>query len=53
MKLGLIFLFDFAFIIMGFTCFAQDDISKKITDEAIDARIAEVRMGDIIVKTDS
>jgi endo-1,4-beta-xylanase len=52
MKLGLIFLFDFAFIIMGFTCFAQDDISKKITDEAIDARIAEVRMGDIIVKTE-
>ncbi|MEJ2567566.1 MAG: endo-1,4-beta-xylanase [candidate division WOR-3 bacterium] len=52
MTLGLIFLFDFAFIIMGFTCFAQDDISKKITDEAIDARIAEVRMGDIIVKTE-
>ncbi len=32
-------------------CFAQDDISAKLTPSAIDARIAEIRMGDIIVKT--
>jgi endo-1,4-beta-xylanase len=32
-------------------CFAQDDISAKLTPSAIDARIAEIRMGDIVVKT--
>lgn len=32
-------------------CLAQDDITEKITPSAIDARIAEIRMGDIIVKT--
>ena len=32
-------------------CFAQDDIAAKLTPSAIDARIAEIRMGDIIVKT--
>jgi GH35 family endo-1,4-beta-xylanase len=32
-------------------CFAQDDIAAKITPSAIEARIAEIRMGDIIVKT--
>jgi endo-1,4-beta-xylanase len=51
MKLSLMFLFDFAVILIGLACFAQDDISKKVTDEAVDARITEVRMGTIIVKT--
>jgi len=32
-------------------CFAQEDISAKITSSAIEARIAEIRMGDITVKT--
>jgi len=31
-------------------CFAQDDISSKLTPSAINARIAEIRMGDITVK---
>ena len=52
MKLSLIFLFDFAFILIGLACFAGENISKKVTDEAIDACIAEVRMGDIIIKTE-
>ncbi len=32
-------------------CFAQDDTAVKITPSAINARIAKIRMGDIIVKT--
>jgi GH35 family endo-1,4-beta-xylanase len=32
-------------------CFAQDDIAAKLTPSAIEARIAEIRMGDIMVKT--
>lgn len=32
-------------------CFAEDSVSAKLTPAAIDARIAEIRMGDIIVKT--
>ncbi len=32
-------------------CFAQEDISAKLTPSAIDARIAEIRMGDITVRT--
>jgi endo-1,4-beta-xylanase len=32
-------------------CFAQDDTAAKLAPAAIDARIAEIRMGDIIVKT--
>ncbi len=32
-------------------CLAQDDISAKITPPAIEARIAQIRMGDIVVKT--
>jgi endo-1,4-beta-xylanase len=41
-------------VIITFTapvCSAQDDIAAKITPSAIEARIAEIRMGDIIVKT--
>ncbi len=32
-------------------CFAQDDISAKLTPSSIEARIEKIRMGDIIVKT--
>ncbi len=32
-------------------CFAQDDIAAKLTPSAINARITQIRMGDIIVKT--
>jgi endo-1,4-beta-xylanase len=32
-------------------CSAQDDIAAKLTPSAIEARIAEIRMGDMIVKT--
>ncbi len=52
MKIRLMFLFSFTVTLIGIFCFAEDDISKKVTDEAIDARIAEIRMGDIIVKTE-
>jgi endo-1,4-beta-xylanase len=31
-------------------CLAQDDVSAKITPAAIDARIAEIRMGNIVVQ---
>jgi endo-1,4-beta-xylanase len=50
-RISLMFLFCFAVTLIGISCFAEDDISKKVTDEAIDARIAEIRMGDILVKT--
>ncbi|MFH1372054.1 MAG: hypothetical protein ABII09_12320, partial [Planctomycetota bacterium] len=32
-------------------CLAQNDISARITPAAIDARIAQIRMGDIEIKT--
>jgi GH35 family endo-1,4-beta-xylanase len=32
-------------------CFARDDISAKLTPSAIEARIKEIRMGDILIKT--
>ena len=32
-------------------CCAQDDISAKVTPAAINARIAEIRMGDLIIMT--
>jgi endo-1,4-beta-xylanase len=41
------------FILLISACFAQNDISAKLTPEAIDARISEIRMGDIIIKTKS
>ena len=31
--------------------FSQENISEKLTTEAIDARIAEIRMGELIIKT--
>jgi GH35 family endo-1,4-beta-xylanase len=45
------FLILLVFTLIAPLCFAQDDISAKLTSSAIDARIAEIRMGDIIVKT--
>lgn len=32
-------------------CFARDDISAKLTPSAIEARIKEIRMGNILIKT--
>jgi endo-1,4-beta-xylanase len=52
MKIILMFLFDFSIFLIGLACFAGENISKKVTDEAIDARIAEVRMGNIMIKTE-
>ena len=51
MKTNLSFLLIFFITLIGIVCFAEDDVSAKITPEAINARIAEIRMGDIIVKT--
>ncbi len=51
MKISLMFLFGLMFIVIANVCFAEDDVAAKITPDAIDARIAEIRMGDIIVKT--
>jgi GH35 family endo-1,4-beta-xylanase len=45
------FLIPGAITLIAPACFAQDDPSAKLTPSAIDARIAEIRMGDIIVKT--
>jgi len=39
------------FIFIVSACFAQDDISAKLTAEAIDARISEIRMGDMMIQT--
>ena len=49
MKVGFLFLFFTALTVP--VCLAQDDIAAKLTPSAIEARIAEIRMGDIIVKT--
>ncbi len=51
MKIMLMFLFGLIVTLIGVVCFAEDDVSEKLSDEAIDARIAEIRMGDITVKT--
>jgi len=51
MKTMLMFLVIVVCSLITGVCFAQDDVSAKITPAAIDARIAEIRMGDIIVKT--
>jgi endo-1,4-beta-xylanase len=59
MKAKLIFSLVAAIILIAPVCFAQAktpeelaaEIKAKITPEAIDARIAEIRMGDIIVNT--
>lgn len=51
MKTNLMFFLIFSVTHIGIFCFADDDVSAKITEEAIDKRIAEIRKGDIIVKT--
>jgi len=53
MKAKSIFLPPFIITFFVPACLAQDDIPAKITPSAIDARIAEIRMGDIIIKTKS
>src|SRR4030042_1704414 len=45
------FLLPVIMTIIAPVCFAQDDISARLTPSAIEARIAEIRKGDIIVKT--
>ena len=51
MKAELRFLLMPVIMFFALTCFAQDDISARLTPSAINARIAEIRMGDIIVTT--
>jgi hypothetical protein len=45
----------FTFLILSIlfisVSFAQDDVSAELTPEAINARIAAYRMGDIIIET--
>ncbi len=48
-KLSLLLLVAEVFIVSN--CFAEDEVAAKITPAAIEARIAEIRMGDITVKT--
>ncbi len=50
MKINLMFLIIGVCTLIANVCFAEDDIAAKIAPEAIDARIAEIRMGDIVVK---
>lgn len=38
-------------LMMALSVFSQDDIAARLKPEAIDARIAEIRMGDLIIKT--
>jgi endo-1,4-beta-xylanase len=49
--LSRIFLIPVATALIAPACVAQDDIAAKLTPSAIEARIAEIRMGDMIVKT--
>jgi len=51
MKAKSLYLFLWAHMLILSVCFAQEDISAKLTQSAIDARIAEIRMGDIVIKT--
>jgi GH35 family endo-1,4-beta-xylanase len=52
MKLNLMFSLVFFISFFGVFCFAEDDISANITDEAIDKRIEKIRKGNIIVNTE-
>ena len=38
-------------VVLASVSVAQDEVAAKLTPSAISARIAELRMGDIIVKT--
>jgi endo-1,4-beta-xylanase len=51
MKSKLIYPVTFFALVYIPGCFAQEDVLAKLTPEAIDARISEIRMGDIIIKT--
>ncbi len=51
MKIESILVFVLVTILFVPTCFAQADISARLMPSAINTRIAEIRMGDIIVKT--
>ncbi|MEO0292642.1 MAG: endo-1,4-beta-xylanase [candidate division WOR-3 bacterium] len=51
MEIKLIFWIIFFVMVFPLCSFSEDDIKAKITPEAIDARIREIRMGEIIVKT--
>jgi len=51
MKTKLSLLLLVAEVLVVGNCFAEDDVAVKITPAAIEARIAKIRMGDIIVKT--
>ncbi|MEJ2628864.1 MAG: endo-1,4-beta-xylanase [bacterium] len=51
MKVNLFFLLIVFCTLMVSMCFSQADVASQITPEAIDARIAKIRMGDIMVKT--
>ncbi len=51
MKIRLFISIVFIGILSTVNCFAQSNVKAEITPEAIDARIAEIRMGDMIIKT--
>jgi endo-1,4-beta-xylanase len=51
MKAKISLLFLVVEVLVMNNCFAEDDIAAKITPAAIEARIARIRMGDIVVKT--
>lgn len=51
MKAKPIFLLVVVIALIVPVCFAQEDISAELTPSAIASRIAEIRMGDITVKT--
>jgi len=51
MKLKSILLFSIVSMFIVNLCFAEDDISAKVTEDAINKRISEIRKGEIVVKT--
>ena len=46
-----IFLFLIVCLLTPNLCFAGDDVSAKVTEDAINKRISEIRKGKIVVKT--
>jgi endo-1,4-beta-xylanase len=51
MKMKFIFLFLIVCLLTANICFAEDNISDKVTEDAINKRISEIRKGKIVVKT--
>ncbi len=51
MKIKSILLFSIVSMFIVNLCFAADDLSAKVTEDAINKRISEIRKGGIIVKT--